>query len=211
MMKKLLTMSLLLGFTFFASAQISYGVKGGLNFASAKISGSNSGSGLSVEVDTKVRTSIYLGGIAEFQLNRPKQSVQIELLYSQIGTKIDESSLFDETVIKISQLTIPVLGKYQLNDDFSLYAGPYFGFNLNIEEKDVDSGETNDDVQDDYNKLDLGLVLGVEYMINENIFAEARYNYGLANNVDSDVYAGTGAELEYKNRLFQIGLGYKFL
>jgi opacity protein-like surface antigen len=49
--------------------------------------------------------------------------------------------------------------------------------------------------------FDFGLNLGFGYNINSNLFAQARYNYGITTVAENP---------DIKNSVFQISLGYKF-
>ena len=60
---------------------------------------------------------------------------------------------------------------------------------------------------DGYKNFDAGLVLGLEFKF--GVFLETRYMYGLADSSKVS-YPSSFIEHEYKNRVFQIGLGYQF-
>jgi opacity protein-like surface antigen len=181
-MKKTLLITALVFTSLFVSAQVKDGAKAGLNLANAKIGGSNST--ISLDLKTSVRTSFYFGGLAEFPLANENNKIQVELLYSQLGAVAKESDSLEETTIKISQLTIPVIAKYKVYENINLYGGSYIGFNINAGEE-YEDGETYD-ASDDYQTFDVGLIVGAEYNFGNGIFVEARYNYGLINNFNVD-------------------------
>ncbi|WP_461532288.1 porin family protein [Sinomicrobium sp.] len=160
-----LAIAAVIGFAFFGNAQnLHFGAKGGVNFASIS------------DVDADGRTGFHLGLVGEVGLG--KFSIQPEVLYSAQGLKD----------LNLDYLNIPVLAKYYVVQNFSLMAGPQFGFN------------TKDDDISEIKSFDMGGAVGVEYKIG-SLFAQARYNFGLSDVADG----GSG-----KNSVFQISLGYLF-
>jgi len=193
----------------FSQSIVKFGVKGGLNLANGKVGASGSGQGVSISasIDTKLRASFYLGGLAEFSLRNSKQKVQAEILYAQNGFKYSLPE--EDGTVKFSQLLVPIVGKYLVYDNLYLYGGSYFGFKLGVKEKDSDGEEY--DTGEDYNFFDVGLIAGAEYNLPNGFFIDARYNFGLMNMLSDVEYQGTvSAQGKYKNRFIQVGLGYKF-
>lgn len=146
-------------FTFLLAGLItnaqSFGIKGGINFASLSGDGADGLDGI---------TSFHIGGIAEFKIFE-NLALQPELLYSTQGAKIDD------TEYKLGYLTLPVMAKFYLNDKLSIHVGPQFG---------VLVSETSDVMADDSNTFDFGLAGGIEYRIAGGLFAQARYNAGMS-------------------------------
>ena len=68
-----------------------------------------------------------------------------------------------------------------------------------------DKADFNDssipDAETDASSFDFGLNVGFGYNINSNLFAQARYNYGITTVTENP---------DIKNSVFQISLGYKF-
>tara|TARA_R100001369_G_scaffold91087_1_gene131415 strand:+ start:34 stop:591 length:558 start_codon:yes stop_codon:yes gene_type:complete len=185
-MKKLLLLSIIaiLGLSNSIIAQdVNFGLKTGLNI-------SNFTGG---DVDRNNIFSFHVGGFAEFELNK-KFSLQPELLYSRQGSEAENS-----IKIKVDYLVIPLMAKYYLSEKFSLEAGPQVSFLVN------DKAEFNNssiaDAETDASSFDFGLNLGFGYNINSNLFAQARYNYGITTVAENP---------DIKNSVFQISLGYKF-
>ena len=56
---------------------------------------------------------------------------------------------------------------------------------------------------EEFNSFGLGLAAGAGYDFTDNLFATARYSFGLTNRVDSDIVS---TKMDY----FQVGLGYRF-
>ena len=216
-MRQILFFTVLLLSIYSVNAQVVFGVKGGLNVANAKIGGGGGSTMIpsvkvNLEIDTESITSFYVGGFAEFTLNNEKSKIQTELLYSRMGAMIKESTLIPEATFKLSQLTIPIIGKYEIYENLNLYGGLYFGFNIDLTE------EYEDDISsvEDFKSSDVGLIVGAEYNFSNGLFVETRYNYGLKNlldiseSIDIQGHTTAKAEVTYKNRTFQFGVGYKF-
>ncbi|WP_162127365.1 porin family protein [Flavobacterium phycosphaerae] len=170
MKKIILTMVAALAVTFaFAqkkggSDDMRFGVRGGLDMISVKIAGGGSES----------LTGFYLGGFAEFAI-ADQFVLQPGISYHSASKTVNG---FD---IKANFLSVPVLVKYQVAEQFNLLAGPSLYYNTDSEAQD---------------KTTFNLDLGASYDITENFLVEARYSIGL-----------TG---DSKVNHFLVGVGYKF-
>ena len=175
-----------------ANAQVKFGARAGLNLANLA-SKSND-----VKVETNIRPSFYVGGLAEFAFN-DVVLMDAGLTYSNQGAKAKEG---DGKYIQHT-LNLPVWIKYDF-EGFRPKAGLYAGYILSAQGKSNGKTETID--SNAYNHFDYGIGLGAEYNLpNNGLFFEASYNWGLANldkNGDSKNYTN--------NRVIQIGVGYKF-
>ena len=168
-MKKLMLVAVLAMFAFNVNAQ-DFGLTAG--FASNSFDGSDSASGFSV------------GAFVDFEISE-SFSIQPELAYT--GTSESDASY--------NLFNINAMAKYNVSEDFSILAGPQFGFA---------SGDVPDALDaafgDDFSSLNLQLAVGVSYEFVENFFAQARYGFQLNEHVD-----GFGAV-----NTLNIGVGYKF-
>jgi hypothetical protein len=192
------------------ATDIKFGAKVGLNLAT--ITGDLEG--------IKGRTSFHLGGMAEIRINEDFV-VQPELLYSAQGGK------YDEFTLALDYLYLPVMGKYFVSDEFSLEAGPQFGYLLSAKLKDNsssgDSGgggtvdtvgrpskntsakRATEDVKEDIKSFDFGLNIGASYILENGINLGLRYYLGLANGNNIE-----GNDGNFKNSVFQLSVGYFF-
>lgn len=172
---------------------VSFGLRGGINIAKATVSG---GSG-SVSTDSEV--GLQLGTYATFMIS-DDFGLQPELVYSQYGG----SSTFNGTKSTgtFGYLSIPLMARYNVSENFSLQAGPQLGFLLSATSK---AGSGNSvDIKDAYNTVDLGGAVG--FGVDFGSFnAGARYYFGLSN-IAKDV--PTGSDLTIKNSAFQLFVGY---
>ena len=177
------------------SMDVSFGVKGGVNFAT--ITGDDFDSPDS-------RTSFHVGLLAEFPLSE-MFSIQAEALYSGQGfeTDIDGGILGGDGKIEyqLDYINVPVLAKVYVVEGLSLEVGPQFSFKVN-EEIDTDPNDDPGDYDlDEAESFDFGLAGGLTFQTNMGLFASARYTVGLTDIIpDRDV----------KNSVFQLGIGYKF-
>jgi opacity protein-like surface antigen len=183
-MKKLLVSAILLATGFVNAQDVKFGVKLGLNIAN--ISGD-------IE-DNKSLFGANLGGFAEIKLS-DKLAFQPELLFSMQGSK------YEDIATKLNYINIPLLAKYNLNEKFSVLAGPQIGFLMSAKLKDSTKSV---DIKEGFNTTDFGLNVGAGYNVTENILVDARYNFGLSNILkDADGFS-------QKNSVFQLSIGYKF-
>ncbi|MDC7995778.1 porin family protein [Altibacter sp. HG106] len=185
-----------------------FGAKAGVNLAS--LSGD-------IEGDSKSRLAFHLGGVGEFKFS-DAFGLQAELLYSGTGAKFEESESFDgetftaEATTRLSYLSVPLLGRYHINDNFSLEAGPQVSILISAEEEYSETitfdGETESfsetvDISDGLNTLDVGFAAGATFTLPQGIFFSARYVVGLTS-ID------TFGEADVKNNVFQLSAGYQF-
>lgn len=211
-MKKLFLLALLFVATSFYAQDVKYGIRGGLNLANVDFE--VSGNGVSVGIDTDSRTSFYFGGFAEFSLPDSAHKIQTGLAYHANGFKYDVDE--EKGNFLISQINIPALFKFNAAKGLYINGGAYVGI-IVAAEAEVEYYDPfedriiteSDDVGDAFNTLDLGLSIGAEYNLENGLFFDIRYNYGLLNIADDDE-GFDGETIEIKNRVFTLGLGYKF-
>lgn len=174
----------------------SFGVKGGVNFAT--ISGSDFDSPDS-------RTSFHAGIFGEFPVAPDLFSIQVEALYSGQGFETD----FDGSLIggngkveyQFDYINVPVLAKFYIVKGLSIEAGPQFSFKVN-EEIDADANADGGDLDlNEAKDFEFGVSGGLSFETPLGIFATARYNQGI-----TDIFEDRDA----KNSVFQLGVGFKF-
>ena len=191
---------------------IRFGAKAGVNFASL---------GGDVE-DADGRTSFHIGALAEFVISE-KFSFQSELLYSGLGATYEESESFEgmnfsyEEKIKLDYLSVPLMAKYYVTDNFSLEGGPIVSFLLsaNGEYEGSFDGQTEseeEDISDFFKTLDFGLGFGAAYRLSNGLGFSARYTLGLSD--ISEEPDGTGdffeEDVSINNNVIQVSVLYFF-
>ena len=194
-MKKLILVIASALVTFVASAQIRFGVKGGVNIANISYSGTES------QPPFQSITG-YNGGAFIVLPLTSKFSLQPEVVYSTQGTSFNSQNM--EVKVNYNYLNIPILFKYHHASGLFAETGPQFGYLISA--KDI-SGDLSGDIKSSTQSSDFSWVFGLGYKIPIiNIGVDARYNLGLTN-IDKDASAGAGT---LKNSVFQFGLFYIF-
>jgi len=217
-MKKLyVTVIVILSIVFTAEAQdIKFGAKEGINIAS-----------VTADIDSaKSKVAFHIGGIAEIPISADF-FLQPELLFSSQGYKVDNGTG------TLNYINLPVIGKYYVNDEFSIEAGPQIGYLLSAKIKvdDIDLGGGNtetpttgtlgkssnskassssvassaaeSDIKDFFNSTDISFAIGAGYKLENGINLSARYNIGLSN-ISKD------KSDSIKNSVFMVSVGYFF-
>jgi len=187
---------------------INFSAKGGLNISNTKFSVIKHG--VSSNRDYDNRMSFYIGGGLDFPIlskNDFKLRMQVELLYSREGTTRKFPSSDYTRILNLDQIKLPILLKKKLFNQLDLLGGGYVGYIIDVQE-DTGTGGLRS-IKNYYTDFDLGVIMGIEYHFNLGIFIESRYNYGLAD-VSVIEFPNSAIEHSYKNRLFQLGIGYKF-
>jgi opacity protein-like surface antigen len=215
-MKKVLIvmMVLILGVfnTLLAQGVTGKGAKVGLNMA--KFTGSDAD--FDGESDPKFAMGFAVGGYITYGIN-DQMSIRPEFLYSVKGSKYEESEGGETMTINFAMnyLDIPVLGVYSVQENISVFAGPYFGLFLGGKMKMEYAGESEEeDIEKEDTANDFGLVFGGSYGINDNISIEARYTLGMKtiDKEPEDWESSWGAyeESDIKNSALQIMVNYAF-
>ena len=176
--------------------ELSFGIKAGINYSNVY---SESGDGY--VADGKVG---FAGGVfVSIPLNE-LIGVQPELLYSQKGFKT-EGTFFDGQITS-SYLDLPIHLQIKPTENISILAGPQFSYLLSTKyELNGFSAIDEEDLDDNNNKATVGISAGVDFEL-QNFLISARGSWDL-NKVNKD---NSTSDINYKNQLFQITLGYKF-
>lgn len=199
---------------------IRFGIKGGANsaqFSEQQLSANNQKIGFNAGVFVNIPLSKQF-------------SLQPEVLYNQLGARNVLSSPPDvttgNTTVKtqrdfkttLNYISVPVMVQFKPVDNFYIEAGPEFSYFVDGKNK----GETtvtsttggiattqrtsvSETInKDDINRFNFGLGLGLGYYFTRNLGINARYVNSLTK-IDKSRPAP-----ENNNRVFQLGLNYKF-
>jgi len=165
--------------------------------------------------------TFYIGGMAEYKIN-DNFGFQAEVLYSPLGGKekidgINAGVVFvgEQTKVNLGTLLVPVSAKYFFTENISVAAGANFGVILTAKQKTVigsdfisidvqEEGSGEMDIKKDLKTLNIAPFVGVEYMLENGLFFDARYSLGVSN-LSND---GSGGKVT--NSFAQIGVGFKF-
>ena len=195
-----------------AFAQMSFGVKAGLNFSNMTLKAG----GDKVD-DIKFKPGINVGAFADFELS-DMLGVEAGMNVETKGFRMKNEAfgITSKTSMNLFYVTIPVDVKLTFGSLYVL-AGPYVGvgvigkykhtFEGNDEKEkhkeDLEFG--NDEGKSDLKRLDAGLGVGVGYEINDNLGIRAGYDLGLSN-----LQPGGDKDNSSKNGSINISATYKF-
>lgn len=206
-MKKILILAMGLFITGVANAQstdkaIRLGAKAGLNYSNIiKDDGNN-------DFKTDYLAGFHAGLTLDIKLLE-NLAFTPELLYSTKGYKSE--SVFGEFTQKTSFIDVPILASIQLAEGLNLVAGPQVSFLLSTNNK-FENGfgtvqqQIVEDNSDRFKKSLVGGVIGFRYDFNNQVGINGRYALDFQKNNEN----GTTTTPEFKNQVFQIGLGVKF-
>ncbi|MFZ2907228.1 MAG: acyloxyacyl hydrolase [Cyclobacteriaceae bacterium] len=182
-MKKLLLTVFAACMVFAASAQLSGGLKAGVNLASLK---SEAGG----QDESENGTSFHIGAYANFGLS-DALSLQPELLYNSIDIDGD----------KLNYISVPVMFLYGFSDNkFNVQAGPEIGLLMGTDPEELKS-------QDFVTGTNFTLNVGAGANFGK-FNVTARYGIGLSN-IAGDALKDLSDDYKAKISNFQISLGYK--
>lgn len=175
----------------------SFGIKAALNFSNTAIEG----------FDSKIG---FTGGLfSEYRFNYIF-ALQPELLFSMQGAKGEASfNGYNASVVAhLNYINIPVMAKFYAIEGLSFEAGPQLGILVYGTATGTALGITeSEDLKSLVNDIDFSLNFGASYQLPRlPLGFHARYSLGL-----TDIPKETGiGEYSGKNRVFQMGLFYKF-
>lgn len=230
-MKKII-LALSINFSLLISAQnktdsnissISYGVKGGLNISNVTDQSFTYNNGY---VNQNSKVGFNVGMFVNIPIAK-SFSIQPELLFSQYGykTKYDFSASSEDGydpllannkgsyTTNLGYIVIPIMIQYTIIPNLYVEAGSEFGINIIAQEKYTDTPDTylqNKTIDIDkefFNKFNFGLGAGAGYYFTDNIGITVRYILGLTDTT-KDPY--NRPKNEIRNKVFQVGLAYKF-
>jgi hypothetical protein len=192
-MKKIILSALFVSASLFAAqAQVSGGIKAGLNLADQKWSSGN------VSIETDSRTGFHVGGYLNLSL-ADAISIQPELIYSAQGGKFSGDG---DATLAVDYLNLPIMVRYNINEMINIQAGPQFGYLLSAKAK---ADGQSEDFSELYKPLDVSLGFGVGLELPMGLTAGVRYNMGLSNIAD----APDGEDFTIKNNVIQISVGFR--
>lgn len=211
-MKKIIAIAAMLLMTATAmNAQISFGLKGGLNVTSVDFSN------LQNNIDPANQCGFYVGPTVKFSLPVVGLGVDGSVFYNQRVSKLssDNATVESET-IKHQTLSIPLNLRYQIvgigdTGGLFLFTGPQFDFNIGDKNPIKEAKEWK------FKDSDFSWNVGLGVMVLNHLQVNANYNIGLSKT--SDIKAGTvtnalldlaGIKSGAKENTWQIGLAYWF-
>jgi hypothetical protein len=128
------------------------------------------------------RNGFAFGGFVDYGISETF-SLQLELQFSAEGSKA--------TDFRANYLQLPVMARFALGERFTIGAGPMISLKT-WKDRDL------------FSTFAFSGVGGLEYMITDELFIDARVHYGLSNILDEDT-----TSLEAQNTSFQFGFGIR--
>lgn len=169
--------------------QVIGGIRLGMNIANQKAE-------IDGDSDTGDSKIGFLGGFYLTANVSEKVAVQPELMFSGMGSRDKDLDL----ALPFNYLSIPVMLRYNLTENFNLLAGPQLGFLLSAK---LTYGDNSVDIKESFKGSDFGAAFGLGADFGK-FNAGARYYLGLSNIVDDSSSGDT-----FKNNAFQFFLGYR--
>lgn len=224
------------GITTANAQEFKVGAKAGFllsNVSKEDLSFTQAGETSTAKTNTSFKPGFHFGAFIEYGFNE-KLWVEAGVDYAFQGGKIKSFEVIEKdnngnvlsrrkedvknTKFNTQQLNIPLWFKYDING-FRPKVGINLGFLTKIETK----GENNEQktVTESFTpdkKFDFGLGIGAEYNLPMGLFFDATFNLGLTDlsskrKVELNENGGPARIVPsqtFKNRVFQIGVGYKF-
>lgn len=224
------------GMTTANAQEFKVGAKAGFllsNVSKEDLSFTQAGETSTAKTNTSFKPGFHFGAFIEYGFNE-KLWVEAGVDYAFQGGKIKSFEVIEKdnngnvlsrrkedvknTKFNTQQLNIPLWFKYDING-FRPKVGINLGFLTKIETK----GENNEQktVTESFTpdkKFDFGLGIGAEYNLPMGLFFDATFNLGLTDlsnkrKVELNQNGGPARIVDsqtFKNRVIQIGVGYKF-
>jgi len=178
-----------------------FGVKAGINYANLKFEDNDLAD---VNFDQRIG---FAGGIFMVWPGNSQTALQVEALYSQKGTSLDNEE--GKGAIKVDYLDIPILARFSSGPatkaSFHVFGGPSIGFKLRAHGTgDFAEDGDDDDIGDDVETMDFGIVAGAGVDFG-HLTLDARETWGLSN-----IAKDPDDDEKVKTRTFAVMLGIRF-
>jgi hypothetical protein len=181
------------------------GVKGGFTFADipnyAELIDDEGG-------NPEMRVGAVVGAHLGFTLGRVI-GLQTEVLYKQKGLKASAPAGIEEAItLKLDYIEVPVLLRFGAmgRNGLQFLVGPSFNFNTRARVVLEGMFDEDEDVADEFEDFELGLVVGAGYY-GSPLIVEGRYEEGLTDIAD---FQDFGEADTYRNRTFMVLMGFRF-
>lgn len=199
-MKKLIVIIAASLMTITASAQIDFGLKGGLNVSNISLNGD-----LTKNIKSENQAGFFIGPTMKVTLPIVGLGFDVSALYDQKSSKVSEVSVKQQSIV------IPINLRYGvgLGDLASIYGfvGPQFGFNVGDKDFDLKTATLNYNLK----SSNLSLNLGVGAVVANHVQFTVNYNIALGKTGEFNTIAALKDQFgDAKTNTWQIGLAYYF-
>ena len=181
-MKKFFTLVVLLAtMTVAAQAQVKFGVKGGLNLTSMKLSKD--------VVDKSNQAGFFIGPTVKFTLPVVGLGIDAAALYDQRSAEVGDEK------IKQQSIQVPVNLRYGFGlgstASIFLFAGPQFGFNVGDKTFESVDAATKTASEWTLKSSNLSANVGLGFMLLNHLQVSANYNIAIGKTGDFNVVKAT--------------------
>ena len=199
-----------------SSAQIKYGVKGGLNLSDVVIMDTWRGSSeKNQSISISNRNGFFIGPTALMSTPLKRLDIDASLLFDQRGVETMSIDLVGgrpyKTTTTQQQLVLPVNARYNLISGKSaslfVFAGPQLGINIGKRENKTDHGSFV------FNRASFSINAGAGLLLARHIQVSANYNVVCKKNAETWVNRNTSYANETGRSRFhawQFSVGYYF-
>jgi hypothetical protein len=205
-MKKAFSIALI-GFSMFASAQISLAGKANLIFPTGSASWQNIKGTVNQAIEGEGKNNVGFNVGLSLKANLPASFfVMPELYYTSFKNEFTDPTSNTTFDIKSNRIDLPVLvGHKVLGDFLGVFVGPVASYNLSKEDTYNDFKENARD------NFTVGYQFGAQLEI-KKLLLNARYEGAFSKDSRNFINKVSGDEIRYDNRpnLFMVGVGYKF-
>jgi hypothetical protein len=191
----LLTLMLVMLMSLVSMAQKpAFGLKGGVNFTTLKLS--------DADATAESSSGFHAGFFVRERIS--KVGFQPEFLISTMRTNVSSSALGDYED-RFTYLSVPMMVKFYLIGGLNIHAGPQFSFLLDGDRVyNGPFGSDKEDIKDYYKAADVSISMGGGWDLPFGLSLDLRYNIGVR-----DINEASGGE-EARSRVFQASLGWNF-
>lgn len=196
-MKNVYLLLILITSPWLCTAQLSYGIKGGVHLSDVAITNYIN---QDVESDYNLKGGFHGGVFAASALSE-KIQLAVELQYAKRGVSAIEN-------INLHYINLSLLPQYRFADHFFVELGPELGYLVSANSRYGNVGNIWN------NKLDIGLDAGIHAELSDKIGVGLRYYAGFSSVVDAGESRDinnfpTGETIKFQNRALQLSLYYK--
>ncbi|SEW44944.1 outer membrane insertion C-terminal signal [Chryseobacterium wanjuense] len=203
-MKKVFSIALI-GFSMFASAQISLAGKANIIFPTGSPSWKNIKGTVNQAIEGEGKNNVGFNVGLSLKVGLPTSFYLMpELYYTNFKNEFTaDNTTFD---VKSSRIDVPILLGYNiLGNTLGVFVGPVASYNLSKEDT------FNDFTENARDNFTVGYQFGAQVEISKLIL-NARYEGAFSKDSRNFINRVSGEEIRYDNRpnLFMVGVGYKF-
>lgn len=188
-----------------ASAQIKFGLKGGVNVTDMSLSSS--------VFDASNRTGFFVGPTIKVQLPLVGLGIDASALYDQREAKIKVGNTTTKETLRSQAINVPINLRYGWGlssmANIFLFAGPQFGFNVGDKDQKIDEKSTWS-----VKNSNFSLNFGAGVTLLSHLQLTANYNVVCGKTSDATITEGieqlTNKEVRSRANAWQIALAYYF-